>query len=58
MASAIRSAKKVLREFCVPACMINSVNWAELKSEIAIENCVHDLIQTWFDVLEFGEAIM
>lgn len=58
MASAIRSAKKTLREFCVPACMINSVNWAELKTEIAIENHMHDLIQTWFDLLEFGESIM
>lgn len=58
MKMAIRSAKKTLREFCVPAYLIESVNWAELKSEIQIENHVHDLIQTWFDILAIGEAIL
>lgn len=58
MKMAIRTAKKTLQEFCVPTYLIDSVNWSELKSEIAIENHVHDLIQTWFDVLEFGETFM
>ena len=58
MSEAIREAKKTLREFFVPQALINSVNWKALKSEIAIENHVHDLIQTWFDMMDILEMVI
>ena len=58
MKEAIREAKKTLREFFVPQALIDSVNWKALKSEIAIENHVHDLIQTWFDMMDILEMVI
>lgn len=54
----IREAKKTLREFFVPQALIDSVDWGSLKSEIAIENHVHDLIMTWFDVMDVLDVVI
>ena len=58
MKEAIREAKKVMRDFCVPKYLVDSVDWKALKSEIAIENHVHDLIQTWFDMMDILEMVI
>ena len=50
MKKAIREAKRTMRDFMVPKCLIDSVNWTELKNEIQIENAMHDIIQTWLEI--------
>lgn len=52
MKMAIREAKKTLRDFCVPACLVDSVDWTNLKSEIQVEQHMHDLIMTWLEICE------
>ena len=54
----IREAKNTLREFFVPQALIDFVDWSSLKSEIAIENHVHDLISTWFEVMDALEVVI
>lgn len=50
MGNEIRRVKKVMREFCVPKALVDSVNWKALKTEIEIENHMHDLIMTWLEI--------
>lgn len=50
MKNAIREAKKVMRDFYVPKALIDSVEWETLKTEIEIENAMHDLIQCWLEI--------
>ena len=52
MKNAILEAMETMRDFMVPECLVDSVNWESLKNEIQIENAMHDLIQTWLEICQ------
>lgn len=58
MGNEIRRVKKVMREFCVPKALVDSVDWKSLKTEIEIERVQRDLIETWFEIMELGENLI